>query len=232
MKLPLLLPLLASCALAQTPPYNYLSNNCPGHVVGSNSLLWIGPTDKPACIMMGPTLQWSNVSGRAQIDVAPQVLPPATMFTRTGDLAVTWTSSTVLTIGANCSAVTPCNVAYGEAVAQFMTPGILTLIAGTSNTGIIRVYVDGNVSPPIIRVSMNGPINLTCASIACATDTANGFPVNSIPLASWTADKGAWDVQGGVDYRAALRSMRIVGGPGISAVCLNGTCTISIDPNQ
>jgi hypothetical protein len=230
---PLLLFLaIATWLAAQTPPLNFLAGSC-NFPVGVYSILWTGATSYPLCAVIGPTLKLSTVNGRAQLDA---VIPPppvvttsggASMATQLGDFAVTRISATQLLLGSGCSAATPCNVRYGEAVAQFTSRGLITISAGD---GMARACIDGSVSPPIIRVVTGGTVTVTCTGISCVVGTGNAFPADSIPLASWPATAGTWDVQGGIDYRAVFSSLRFVAGPGISIVNLNGTVTITADP--
>lgn len=244
MRIGLILTLLALTAplLAQAPPLNFYSGNCQGAAPGVNSLLWTGPTSYPLCLVIGPTLKVSTVAGRAQLDaVIPAPTNPgpgsgASMGTQLGDFAVRYTSPTVLTMGGNCSIATICNVRFGEATAQFASPAQIT-IAPSSN-GIARVFIDGSISPPVIGIlTYNGggttnTIGVTCTGVPCNVGTGTGFPADSIPLASWSASNGTWDLQGGIDYRALYSTFRFVGGPGIRVVELFGVVTISIDPNQ
>ncbi len=150
----------------------------------------------------------------------------AGMASQLGDLAATRVSSTALTVGANCSAATPCNVRLGEATAQFTTSATIN---NTTGSGIVRVFIDGSVSPPILRIRGFGGVAPTCTGMSCVVDTGVAFPTDSIPLFTWTATGGTWDAAGGVDYRAFLSTLRVVGGPGMSIVPLNGTVTVSVD---
>lgn len=224
------------CGLhAQAPPLNFVQAGCPiGAPAGSNYLYWTGPTPFPLCAIIGPTLKLTNVNGHTQLDAviptpAPAQAPPPTVVGATTP-AVSFTDASNLAIGANCSIQTVCNIGWGGVVTQFTTSGKLTFTGGD---GQARIYVDGTVSPSVIGVALSGTLAATCTMIACNVTRGAQFPPDSLPLASWTASAGAgWDAQGGVDFRAFLNSIRLVGGPGINLVCFNGTCTISAISNQ
>ncbi len=217
---------------AQTPPLNFYAGTCNAPA-GAYSILWTGATTYPLCAVIGPTLKLSTVNGRAQLDaVVPAAVvqtAAATMATQLGDFAVARKDPKTLSIGAGSTITTPSNVSQQEAVAQFATPGQISISAGD---GIIRVFIDGAVSPPVLRAFTNGTLTVTCTGISCAANPGASFPPDSRPLASWTASAGSWDAQGGVDYRAFINITRFVGGPGISVTSLNGTVTVSLDPNQ
>jgi hypothetical protein len=230
----LLLAIASLPLFAQTPPLNFLAGTC-NFPVGVYSILWTGATSYPLCAVIGPTLKLSTVNGRAQLDA---VIPPApivttsggaSMATQLGDFAVTRKDPKTLLVGAGLSIATPGNVSQQEAVAQFATAGQITAVSGE---GICRVFLDGAVSPPVIRAVTNGTLAITCSTVSCSPNTGVSFPPDSRPLASWTASAGSWDAQGGVDYRAFINLVRFVGGPGIAVTSLNGTVTISLDPNQ
>jgi hypothetical protein len=178
------------------------------------------PTGGQALVWNSSTVQWepqnqSGSGGSGGVIMASQF----------GDLAASRVSNNVLSVGANCSAATPCNVRLGEATAQFTTSATIT---ATTGDGIIRVFIDGSVSPPILRVRGSG-IAPSCVGMNCAVDAGVAFPTDSIPLFTWTASGGSWDALGGVDYRAFLSTLRVVGGPGMSVVSLNGTVTAGVD---
>jgi len=61
------------------------------------------------------------------------------MISQLGDLQATRTSNTMLTIGANCSTATPCNVHFGGTVYSITSAAAAT-ISGSA-TGVLYVYV-------------------------------------------------------------------------------------------
>lgn len=237
-------PLLAQTITqlpAPPPPTNFATRGCPGAPAGTYSLIWTGLTSYDLCLLIGPTLKITTVNGRSQIDA---VLPPpntipatgASMGTQLGDFSTRITSPAVLTLGGNCSAITPCNTRFGEAVAQFTQPALITLLP--SSTGVARIYIDGSISPPVIGVAVStgsilgaGTMNVTCTGMTCNVAPGVAFPPDSIPLAMCTATSGIWDLTGCVDFRSMYNSFRFVAGPGIKVTELFGTVTIAIDPN-
>ncbi len=196
-------------------PDSFMVTGLRGRIVSAAA-----PAGGQALVWNSSTVQWepqnqSGTGGTGGVMMASQF----------GDLIGTRVSNSTLTVGANCSATTPCNVRLGEATAQFTTSATITATAGD---GIIRVFIDGSVSPPILRVRGSG-ITPTCVGMSCAVDAGVAFPTDSIPLFTWTASGGSWDPLGGVDYRAFLSTLRVVGGPGLSIVSLNGTVTAGVD---
>lgn len=138
------------------------------------------------------------------------------------DLQLTKTSSTLLTIGANCAALTPCNVMVNGVVTQFLTPA--TVANSATATLTARVYVsdgsDGNSAGTLV-VANSAASGLACSGCTVVNSTA-AFPATGVPLGSWTAASaaGQWDTGGGTDYRGWLGgSMRLLSG--------NGNCSIT-----
>ena len=114
------------------------------------------------------------------------------MGAQLGDFNVTGTTPTVLTIGSNCSTATPCNVRWGSRVSTFTTSETVTLTAGT---GTAFFYVD---SAGMLTAGHN--LTLSCASPCSAVAGVTAFPVNAIPLFTWTATSGTWDPAGGLAH--------------------------------
>jgi hypothetical protein len=112
--------------------------------------------------------------------------------------------TTVLTIGATCSTLSPCNVRVSTTVYAFTSAVSATLVTGT---GTAFVYVDtsGNLT-----VGHNfGAGNLTCTGACVALNGITAFPPDAIPVWSWGAIGGVWNVNGGTDQRAFL-SQKVV----------------------
>src|SRR5271166_1513899 len=80
--------------------------------------------------------------------------PAASMASQLGDFAATWTSATVLTIGANCSTSTPCVVRFGALVYSFGSGATATISGGS---GLARVYIS---SAGVLTVGSN--VTATC----------------------------------------------------------------------
>jgi hypothetical protein len=132
----------------------------------------------------------------------------ASMASQLGDFGVAWTSGSVLTVGPNCSAATPCNVRIGTNVFRYVNGTAITLTAGT---GAAYIFIDIN---GILTVRHN--LALSCASPCVSVPGTNSFPVNSVPLYTWTATGGSWDAAGGVDERALLNSKVLTAGAAAS----------------
>ena len=144
----------------------------------------------------------------------------ASMAAQLGDFAVVRTSSTVLTIGSNCSAARPCNVRTGGVVRSFNSPATVTVSSGT---GTAYVYVD---SSGTLTVGQN--LGLACAGCTAVSGIA-AFPANSVPLFTWPATSGTWDATGGSDQRAFLSDRAVAAGSGITASEAGGSTVVAVD---
>jgi hypothetical protein len=145
----------------------------------------------------------------------------ASMVVQLGDLQAVRTSSNLLTIGANCSSVTPCNVHFGSTVFS-VTAGATATVSG-SNTGMLFVYVASN---GMLTVGHN----LTVSCSGCAAQSGiTSFPPDSVPIATWSVTSGSLDVSGGQDFRAVLGTKNLIAGPGIVASDTNGNAVVSVD---
>jgi hypothetical protein len=145
----------------------------------------------------------------------------ASMGAQLGDFNVTSASATVLTIGPNCSTATPCNMRWGNRVYTFVSAATVTLTAGT---GVAYIYVDANGA---LTVGHN--LTLGCSSSCTAAPGTAAFPVNSIPMYTWTATGGIWDTTGGLDKRAWLSGKILSAGTGIVTVDTGSNTNISVD---
>ncbi len=137
-----------------------------------------------------------------------------------GDLAVTMTSPTVLTIGASCSISSPCNVRFGSVVYTFTASATATVSAGS---GLAYVFIS---SAGILTVGQN--LGVTC-SATCIAQSITAFPVDAMPLATWSAVNGVWGAGGGVDERAFLSTKTIVPGIGIVVSDSTGQAMVGVD---
>jgi uncharacterized protein YdbL (DUF1318 family) len=145
----------------------------------------------------------------------------ASMVSQLGDFSVTWTSGAMLTVGPNCSAATPCNVRLGSNVYRYVSGTSITVSSGT---GTAYIYVDAN---GVLTVGHN--LTLSCVAPCAAVPGVSAFPVNSIPLYTWTATGGAWDASGGVDERAMVSGKLLTAGPGIVTLDTSSATNISVD---
>jgi hypothetical protein len=147
--------------------------------------------------------------------------PAASMASQLGDFAVTLTSATTLAIGANCSTATPCLVRFGSLVYSFGTGATATIAAGS---GLALVYVS---SAGVLTVGSN--VTASCNNGCTALSGVTAFPVDAIPLFTWSATNGTWDATGGADQRAFLSSKSVTVGTGITSTEISGKTQLSAD---
>jgi hypothetical protein len=146
---------------------------------------------------------------------------PVTMLSQLGDLQVTRASNTVLTIGANCSTATPCNVHFGSTVYSITSTATAT-ISGSA-TGVLYIYV---TNAGVLTVGSN--LNVACSS--CSTQSGvTSFPPDSLAVETWPVTNGALNAAGGQDFRALLGTKNIVAGQGIVTADANGSAVVSVD---
>ena len=145
----------------------------------------------------------------------------ASMASQLGDFAVTRASASTLNIGANCSIATPCAVRFGALVFSFPNSGTVSVTAGT---GLAYIYIS---SSGALTVGHNLTANCTgCTAQAGVT----AFPQDAIPLFTWSAANGSWDLTGGTDWRAFLSLKSVVPGNGLTSVESSGKTILSLDP--
>ena len=136
-------------------------------------------------------------------------------------LIVSQTSNTVLTIGASCTASKPCNVRAGSSTYSFLNSATATLTGGT---GTAYLYVS---AAGVLTVGHN--VSLSCAGGCVAQTGVTGFPVDSTPIASWSASNGTWLAAGGADMRSFLNKDYVTTGVGLMTVSGAGYQSISVD---
>lgn len=151
---------------------------------------------------------WSVISATAQTS-------------RLMDLAAVRVSATELLIGGSCMADTPCNVRVGNVTHSFVNSAQVTLLGGS---GKAFIYISG---AGVLTVGHN--VTLNCNSACVATSGVTDFPIDSIPLATWTATVGAWDGIGYLDFRAFQSIKNIVPGTGLLTVESSGTTMVEVD---
>ncbi len=137
-------------------------------------------------------------------------------------LTVTRTSTTQLTIGANCSASTPCNVAFGGTVRSITASATATISSG-SGTVYIYVVPDGTIT-----VGYNSTPVVTCSGCTAASGVT-AFPTTSAADYTWTATSGVWDVGGGADKRAFLSTKNVSASTGIVVTDSAGTASVAVN---
>lgn len=143
------------------------------------------------------------------------------MASQLGDLQAMRTSSTVLSIGTNCSATTPCNVRFGSTVYS-ITSGATVTLSG-SRSGMLYVYVSTSGT-----LTVGNKVAATCHGCA-AQPNVTSFPPDSVPIATWGVSNGKLDPTGGQDFRAVLGPKNLIAGLGVTAVDTNGTAMLSAD---
>ena len=122
----------------------------------------------------------------------------AGMASMLGDLAVTMTTpNTVLTIGANCSASTPCNVRIGDTVYVFTTAATATISSGSPTA---YFYVDSSRKPKRRRSFRNRHMQFKLRGDQ-RVYISIGFGL-AVELDGRIS--GAWVTNGGSDLRAWL----------------------------
>jgi hypothetical protein len=169
----------------------------------------------------GQALIWSVAANAWQPGSAGGGGGGAAMAAQLGDLAVVRSSTTVLTVGPNCSSTTPCNVRFGNVVYSFTQSCTATISAGS---GTAYVYVS---SGGTLAVGHNATVAASAGCLAQPSVTA--FPADSIPLYTWTATSGTWDALGGRDVRGWLSNKGISAGTGIATIESGGRTTVGVD---
>jgi hypothetical protein len=148
-------------------------------------------------------------------------LEQASMASQLGDFAVTRTSTTTLSIGANCSTTTPCQIRFGALVYSFGSGATATISAGS---GSALVYVS---SAGVLTVGSN--LTVGCSTGCTALSGVTAFPADAIPVFTWSATTGTWDASGGADQRAFLSSKSVTAGTGITTAEISGKTQLSVD---
>jgi hypothetical protein len=177
-----------------------VSNTLPGN---GQALVWNS---------LANAWQPTNVAGGTGVTMAYQL----------GDLVVSRTSSTVLSIAAGCSSTSPCNVRFGTQV-YTITNSATATISGSA-TGTAYVYVSGSGT---IVVGHN--LTVTCSAGCTQQSGITSFPPNVLPVYTWTANNGTWNNPGGTDQRAFLSAKVLSGGQGIIITEAPGLSTIAVD---
>jgi hypothetical protein len=209
--------------LAQTGDYNssQITGTVSGDVSGNLSALVVtGIQGQPIAATPatnGQVLAWNT----ALAQWGPSTVSGGTGSGVPSALGVTLTSSTVLTIGADCSTAAPCNVRFGSTVWSIERAATATV---TSGSGMAFLYVDQTGT-----VTVGHNLSITCSTGCQAQTGISSFPINTIPIATWTATNGTWDAQGGSDWRAWLSTKVLNAGQGIVVIDTGGTSTVAVD---
>jgi hypothetical protein len=145
----------------------------------------------------------------------------AGMASQLGDLGLVLTSPTVLTAGLNCSNATPCNTRLGNTVYTVTNSSTITLSAGS---GTLYLYVDASGA-----LAAGHNLTVACSGACGAVSGVTAFPVGAIPLFTWTATNGLWDINGGSDKRAFLSTRSLGSGTGIVALDTGTQTVVAVD---
>ena len=137
------------------------------------------------------------------------------------DFAVTLASPTTLTVGAFCAPANPCNARFGSVVYSILNSATVTVSAGTG-TAFIYIASSG-------QFTVGHNLTLTCNAGCVAQSAVTAFPPDSIPLFTWTATGGTWDVSGKVDFRAFLSTKSVTSRVGLLSTDVSGVASLSID---
>jgi hypothetical protein len=115
----------------------------------------------------------------------------AAMGSELGDFAYTKTSASVVTVGANCSAVTPCVYRFGE-IATPVTSSATATIGGTPSNDTAYFYLSATNTPPL-TVGYSGGETIACSGCLAAPGIT-GFPLDgsAIPLYSVAISGNVW----------------------------------------
>jgi hypothetical protein len=146
----------------------------------------------------------------------------AAMAYQLGDLAAVRTSSTVLSIGADCGPTSPCNVRFGYQVYSITNSATATL----SGSGIGTAYVYLNNAGTLM---VGNNLTVTCSAGCTQQAGITSFPPNVLPVYTWTATNGTWDSTGGRDQRAFLSAKTLAAGTGIIVTEAPGQSTLAVD---
>lgn len=182
------------------------------------SLAPVAPQHGQALVWNGSTTRWEpqTIAGGGGGEGSG-----ASMASELGDLTVVQTDAATLTIGANCSFTTPCNIRFGGLVYSVTSSSTVSLASGTGNA---LVYAAGSG-----RLTVGHNLNLVCSSGCTAQSGITAFPHDSVPLFNWHATNGAWDASGS-DVRAFLGSKNVTPGAGLMTTELSGITSVAADP--
>jgi hypothetical protein len=170
----------------------------------------------------GQALVWNSAASAWQPSNVSGGGGGVTMAYQLGDLGAARASSTVLNIGAGCTATSPCNVRFGYQVYTITTSATAT-ISGSA-TGTAYIYVNGSGS---LMVGHN--LTVTCSASCTQQAGVTSFPPNVLPVYIWTATNGTWDSTGGRDQRSFLSVKTLAGGQGIIVTEAPGQSTLAVD---
>jgi hypothetical protein len=73
-------------------------------------------------------------------------------------------------------------------------------------------------------------LTISCTSNCTSQSGVTAFPPDSIPLFTWSATNGTWDVNGGTDLRAFQSTKSVQPGAGLTSIESGGATILSADP--
>lgn len=139
-----------------------------------------------------------------------------------GYFATTLTSTTVYTIGTDCSAGTPCNGQLGDTASAAQVTRVTTTATATISAGSATwyVYLDSGGN---LDVGTNGVGTVVCANCTITVLSSAAFPPGSVPIYTFTSSSGLWVNGGLTDYRAPIGNKpNTTGSSGVT--CTGNNC--------
>lgn len=120
-----------------------------------------------------------------------------------GYFATTLTSTTVYTIGTDCSSGAPCNGQLGDTASQAQVSRVTTTATATISAGsaLWFAYLDSGGN---LDVGTNGVGTVTCSNCTTTVLSTAAFPPGSVPLYTFSSSSGLWVSNGLTDYRAPI----------------------------
>jgi hypothetical protein len=207
-----------SSANNQWEPQNQAGSGTNATQIQGRNVTADAPSDGQSLVWNAATNTWrpASVAGGGGGE-------GASMATDLGDLRVARTGATTLTVGSGCSVSKPCNVRFGSLVYSVTAVSTITVSSG-AGTAFIYMNQAGN-----LIVGHTG-LGVACAGASCSAQAGiTGFPVNTIPLWTWTATGGSWDMAGGADRRSMLSAKIVTAGSGITIAETASQTTVSVD---
>jgi len=203
--------------------WNALGGDVAGPIASATVTQIQGRSVSPAPPQSGQALIWNTTTNRWE----PQAVSGGgggsgiSMLSQTGDLVVARASSTTLTIGAACSVSTPCNVRFGNLVFSVISGATVSITGGT---GVAYVFISSAG-----QVTVGHSMTVQCQSGCTAQSGVTSIPADSVPLYTWSATAGIWDVNGGTDLRAFTSSKVVQAGAGLASAEVSGKTILSAD---
>jgi hypothetical protein len=203
--------LVVTCYDASTPARMIEPDSITVDPTTYNVTVGFAQPQSGRCVVNGNSIFGTAGPGASGAQFVSQLLDMAASLNST---------NTTLTIGAGCSTATPCNVRFGNAVYALTSPATATLSSGA--TGIAFIYVGSDGS-----VNVGSSMSIVCSGCNAISGVAS-YPVNTIPLYTWTATNGIW-AGTGTDKRAMLSTKILGASTGLTTADTGSQTTIGID---